>query len=1062
MGLVRLALRNPYLVVVLTLAVVLIGGTAATRIPTDILPLFRTPAVQVLTLYPGMPAEIMEKDITTRLERWTGQANGIVRQESRSMVGVSVVRDFFGEDVDTNAALSQVTSLAMSDLYYLPPGTVPPMVMPFDPTASIPLALLTVFSEAHDEKTLYDIAYFELRNRLQGISGVVAPAVYGGKLRRILTYVDRDRLQARGLSPMDVVQAVQAFNTMIPTGSARFGPIDYQINANGMVERVSELDDVPVKLDAGAPVFLKDVGRARDTSAIQTNVVRINGRRQVYIPIYRQPGANTIRIVEGVRSMLPPILERLPKGVQLAVAFDQSVYVKEAIRSLEHEALIGGALAVLMILLFLGSVRSTLIIAVSIPLSVLAAFIGLFFTGHTLNVMTLGGLALVLGRLVDDAIVVLENTHRHLRMGKPPAQAALEAAGEVAMPVLVATITTAVVFFPVVFLTGLGRFLFTPLALSVTFAIAASYLVSMTLVPIACAKFFRAHLPDVAHAAGPPRPLVDRFSLALADACGRVVAGAVRRRRLVLGGTAALFLASLLLFPRLGRELFPSVDSGQFTVLVRAPSGTRLEETEKLIAQVERVVRESVTERDLSLLISNIGVLLDWPAAYTPNAGPMDAFLQVQLRPERARGVLEHVRELRRRLPDRFPGIEFSFDAGGMMTAALNFGLPSPIDIQVEGNRLEVAARVARRIQALCARVPGAVDARVQQKLDYPQIAVDVDRTRAAWCGLNQQDVVKNVVTAFNSSVNFSPSFWIDQRNGNHYFIGAQYSEEDIVSLQTLEHVPITGARSTAPTILKNIATFRRTTAPAEVHHHNISRVTNVYVNVEGRDIGSVAGEIETGLERLRAELKDENEAATRAGRPAPWEGYRIHLRGEVASMRESFAGLGFGLALAAVLVYLVLVAQFRSYLDPFLVMLAVPLGLIGVLTMLHLTGTSLNIQSFLGTIFMVGISVSNSVLLVEFANRLREERGLSKVEAAVESARIRLRPILMTSIAAILGLLPMAVGLGRGSEANVPLARAVVGGLTVSTLLVLVFVPVLYTVLKRERSHPPKTETGG
>ncbi len=1048
MGLVRIALRNPHFILVLALLICVIGGTSAFRLPTDILPLFKTPAVQILTLYPGMPAEVMERDITSRLERWTGQSNGIVRQEAKSMVGVSVVKDFFHEDIDMNTALSQVTSLAMSDLYYLPPGTVPPMVMPFDPTASLPLCLLTVFSDTYDEKMLYDIAYFDLRNRLQGITGVIAPAVFGGKLRRILTYVDREELQARSLSPMDVVKAVQSYNTMIPTGSAKFGTLDYQINANGMVERVPELDEIPVKLDGNSPVFVQDVAEAKDASAIQTNIVRLNGRRGVYIPIYRQPGSNTIQIVEGVKRMLGPIRERLPKGINLAVTFDQSVYVKESIHNLEVETLIGGLLAVGMILLFLGSFRSTLVIALSIPLSVLAALIGLYFTGNSVNVMTLGGLAMVMGRLVDDAIVVLENTHRHLHMGKPPRQAALDAAGEVAMPVLVATITTAVVFFPVVFLTGMGRFLFTPLAITVTFAIAASYLFSMTFVPVFAARFFRAHLPG---AAAPKPMLAERLTASLAQFFGGIVGVALRHRALACLSIVALCAAGGYLYPRIGRELFPGVDAGQFLVRVRAPSGTRIEETENLVARVEETLRDTIPPSDLSMLISNMGVLLDWPAVYTPNSGPMDAFVLLQLSPERSKTVSQYVQDLRVRLKEEHPGIEFSFETGGMLTAALNFGLPSPIHIQVEGNNLETSFSVAQKIKTRCQRLRGTVDVRIQQKLDYPQIAVDVDRTRSAYLGLTQQDVVKNIVTAFNSSINFSPSFWIDPKNGNHYFIGAQYPESDIVSFRTMEHLPITGGMGASPVLLKNIASFRRTTAPAEINHLNINRVIDVYVNVEGRDVGSVADDVERELAAVREEMRGEDEAAAAAGRSKPWEGYRIYLRGEVASMKESFASLGFGLALASVLVYLVMVAQFRSFLDPLIIMIAVPLGLIGVLATLYVTGTTINVQSFLGTIFMVGIAVSNSVLVVEFANRLREERGLSVADAALQASKVRLRPILMTSFAAILALLPMAIGMGRGSEANIPLARAVVGGLLASTLLVIIVVPVLYTMFKRD-----------
>src|SRR5262245_15002377 len=489
---VRRALDNPYAVVIGALTVLLLGFVAAGRIPTDILPTFKTPAVQILTLYPGMPAEVMEKDITSRLERWTGQANGVALQESRSMIGVSIVRDYFRPDIDPNTAMSQVSSLAISDLYYLPPGTIPPMVMPFDPTASVPLVLLSVSSPTFDETKLYDVAYFDLRNRLQGITGVIAPAVYGGRIRRVLAYVDRDKLEGRKLSPMDVVQSLRAFNVLIPTGNAKIGDFDYQINANGMVPEVDQMNHFPIKLDdRGTPIYVNHVARVEDTHQIQTNVVHVDGKRQVYIPIYRQPGANTVGVVDGVKQAISEILTRLPKGINLDVVFDQSVYVRKAIRNLQHEGILGAALAGLMILVFIGSFRSTALILLSIPLSVMAALIGLYFTGNSLNVMTLGGLALAVGRLVDDSIVVLENTHRHLAMNKVPGAAALDAAEEVRMPILVATVVTVVVFAPVVFLTGIGKFLFTPLALSVTFAMLASYVVALTVVPAYSARFLR-------------------------------------------------------------------------------------------------------------------------------------------------------------------------------------------------------------------------------------------------------------------------------------------------------------------------------------------------------------------------------------------------------------------------------------------------------------------------------------------------------------------------------------------------------------------------------------------
>lgn len=1044
MGLVKIALRNPYAVIVMVLMILVLGVTCISRIPTDLLPTFKTPAVQVLTLYPGMPAEVMERDITTRLERWTGQANGIARQESKSMIGVSVLRDYFRPDIDPNTAMSQVSSLAISDLYYLPPGTIPPMVMPYDPTASIPLALITVSSPRFDETKLYDVAYFDLRNRLQGITGVIAPAVYGGRIRRILAYVDREKLQARNLAPLDVVNTIRSFNTLIPLGNAKIGDLDYQINANGMVPAVEEMNRFPIRVDrdGGSPVYIKDVGHVEDSHQIQTNVVRINGKRQVYIPIYRQPGASTIQVVEGMKEALANILARLPQGINLDVVMDQSVYVRQAIRNLLHEGVLGALLAAVMILVFIGNFRSTLIIVLSIPLSGLAAFIGLYFTGDSVNAMTLGGLALAVGRLVDDAIVVLENTDRHLEMGKPSFQAALEAAQEVAMPVFAATVTTVVVFFPVVFLSGIGKYLFTPLALSVAFSIGASYLMSMTVVPACCARFLqKTDNSAVRHdGQGTSRRRLLHFLAsgfaALQQGYRVCLLWALEHGKSVLLAAGAVFIASLFLAPLIGTELFPPVDAGQFTVLVRGPSGTRVEKTEELIGKIEERIRATVPQDDLAMMISNLGVLYDWPAAYTPNAGPQDVFVLVQLSPQRRRSAQEYAAILRQDLTQRFPGTEFAFDTGGLITAALNFGLPSPIDIQVEGNQLEVVHEIARQVKALAETVPGAVDVRIQQKLDYPQLNVQIDRIKAASVGVTAEDIVKNVVTATNSSVSFLPAFWIDEKNGNHYFVGAQYTEADINSPKTLEDIPITGADhdGRAPVLLKNIATFSRATAPAEVHHHNVTRVTNVYVNVAGRDVGSVAAEIEAGLRSL----------------PIP-SGYFVHMRGEIQSMKESFQSLGFGFVLAVILVYLVMVAQFRSFLDPFIVLFAVPLGIIGVLLMLFLTSTSLNVQSFLGVIFMVGIAVSNSILLVEFANRARDQ-GMGTREAALEAGIVRLRPILMTSLAAVLGLLPMAIGLGHGSEANVPLARAVIGGLTVSTVLTLFVVPILYLMFKREQ----------
>src|SRR5712691_34822 len=612
---IRAALRNPYLVIVFILAVLLIGGTVALRMPADILPIFRTPAVQILTLYPGMPTQTMERDITNRLERWTSQANGVALQESKSLLGVSVVRDYFRPDIDPSTALSQVSSLASSDLYYLPPGTIPPMVMPYDPTASIPLALLTVSSDTLNETQLYDVAYFNIRNMLSGITGTIAPAVFGGRIRRIYVYVDPNKLAAHRMSALDVANSLRQWNTLIPTGDAKIGPKDYFVLTNGMVPKIDEINGFPLKVVNGAPVFVKDIGYAMDTYQIQTNVAHVNGRRQVYIPIYRQPGANTIEVVDGLKDTLGSIKARIPPGVDLRVIFDQSVYVRRSLSSLEKEMILGAVLAAMMVLIFLGSARFTIIIFLTIPLSIMAAIIGLYATGNTLNSMTLGGLALAVGRLVDDSIVVLENTVRHLKKGSLPLKAAQEAAEEVAMPVVVSTITTIVVFFPVVFLTGLGRFLFTPLALSVAFAMIATYVLAMTLIPAFSVRFLKqvkqeweaeakSHSGKFAKITKKLESLKDTYEFWLRKA--------LALRGTVIFGAAAVFAAAVALYPLLGKELFPPIDAGQFTILVRTASGTRIELSEALASDVESVVREVIPKSELNTIVTNTGVLYDW------------------------------------------------------------------------------------------------------------------------------------------------------------------------------------------------------------------------------------------------------------------------------------------------------------------------------------------------------------------------------------------------------------------------------------------------------------------
>ena len=1085
---IRAALKNPHLIVVLALAVIVVGVTSYQRIPADLLPIFKTPAVQIVTFYPGMPPEVMERDIMSRLERWTGQSVGIEHQEAKAMPGVCIVKDFFREDISNEEAMAQVTSYAVSDMFYLPPGTVPPMVMPFDPTASVPLCLVTVSDDQMTEKELYDTAYFELRNQLQAIQGVIAPAVYGGKLRRILCYLQRDKLEARGLSLMDVQEALLKQNVLIPAGNAKMGDVDFQIFTNALTDTVDEINLTPIKMVGGKPILLRDVGKATDAGQIQSNVVRINQRRQVYIPIYRQPGANTIQIVSAIKQRLTRIGSRLKsmndlqgkRTPTLSVVMDQSRGVRESITGLQIAGGLGAVLAGLVVLLFLGSFRSSLIIFLAIPLSIFAAIIGLFYTGDTINAMTLGGLALAVGILVDQSIVVLENVVRHGQMGKEPFDAAIDGASEVSLPILVSTITFCVVFYPIVFLSGLAKFLFTPLAIAATIAIVASYLIAMTLVPAYCAKFLRVRAEDSDAA---------RRESNFTQSFGRLLSIVVTLRYAVVAGAAALCVGAFFLLTTMGSELFPPVDAGQFTIYVRLASGTRIELTEATIEEIEHVIMNSLGKPDpkfatgveeqpassLQMVISNIGVLMDWPAAYTPNTGPMDSFVLVQLKDKAGRpGVFDVVGELRQKLTAQFPEAEFAFDTGGMMTAALNLGEPSPIHFQITGSDLHTAQDIARIVKDEAAQVPGAVDVRIAQRMDYPTLEVKMDRISAAYQGVNVDDVMKNLVSATNSSINFDPAFWIAP-NGNHYFLGVQYAEEDINSLDTLRDVPITGDDSTRPVSLRNVAVIEQGTGPAVVSHRNITRATDIYANVlPGYDVGTIVERIEArletnsqlGLETLRTERGKEYDV----GGDYAGQGYSLQMQGEVRSMRESFSQFSSGLMIAIVLVYLVMVAQFRSFIDPFVILLTVPLGFVGVVGLLWITGGTLSIMSFMGLIMMVGIVVEYSIVLIDFANH-RLSEGLSPRDAIIDATKVRLRPILMTSLTTWLALLPMAApqlflepfGLS-GGDANVPLARAIIGGVLGATVLSLLLVPCLYVMMKRIPSSLPnstQTSTG-
>jgi multidrug efflux pump subunit AcrB len=1055
MGLIKASLKNPYMVATIVFMILALGFMAVYRIPIDILPVFRTPAVQVLTYFQGMPASSIEKTITNRVERWTSQAPGAATIESKSVPGVSIIRLIFRDDIDPNAALTLTNSLALGTLPTLPPNTLPPVVLPYDPTGTLPLGILTVSNPHLDEAHVKDLARIDVRNMLGGVPGCVAPVVVGGKDRTILIYLHPKKLEARRVSPLDVVKALRTGNLMVTPGTAYFGSNQVLLDTNVMVADVAELNNLPIRSTPGANVYLRDIGHAEDSYAIQTSRVRINGRREVYVPIYRQQGASSLDVAKGVKKYIKFMEERLPKGTKLEFVMDQSLYVQEAIVSLVHEGIIGAVLVSAMILVFLGNWRMTLIASLSIPIAIIGACASLYATGNTINAMTLGGLALAIGPLVDDAIVALENIHRHHRLGKTWLRAALDGSIEVMVPVMVATCTTCIVLAPIALMPGMGGFLFKPLALAVTFAMFTSFLLSRTFVPMMCATF----LPEEnRHAeaccngetgqAHHPRGWFGRMhhhfehflDHRVIRGYSNLLAFALRRRGLVLTVVGVLFAGALLLTFRIGREFFPQVDAGQITIYVRAPSNLRLDAAEKRVAEVEAFINQQIPAAEREMVITELGLDPDWSAAYTANSGQQDSVVRIQLKENRTRSSQEYAILLRHAFAadERFHDMRFSFDTGGMVSTALNYGASSPIDIQVTGGHTpEEGFAMARKIRDLIADVKGAADVRVLQRRDAPYLIIDVDRQKAASVGLTAEDVILQVVAAMNSSVTISRNFWIDIKSGNQYFVGVQYPEDPRMDLDDVRNMFATGTYQRNAVKLGSLANFRRSTGSVEINHTSLYRTFNVLVNTENRDIGGVAGDIEKRLKKL-----------------AVPEGMRWELKGEYARMNESTWNLVGGLAMAAILVYLLQVALFRSWAGPFIIMFTVPLGLIGVLGMLFLTRTTLNVQSQMGVIFLVGIAVNNGVLLVDFANRLRRA-GQTVPQAIQAAAAIRFRPIIMTFLATFLDLIPMAIGMGRGSEANVPLARAVVGGLLTSTALTLFVVPIMFTLLIRDPLPP-------
>jgi multidrug efflux pump subunit AcrB len=1080
-GIIRASLKNPYAVTVAIFTIVIFGGITVSMIPIDILPVFKSPAVQVLTFYGGMPASGVEKDITNRMERWTGQAAGTARQESRSIVGASIVRNYYRQDIDPNGALTQVNSLASAAIPSLPPGTLPPVILPFDPTSTIPTCIVALDSATQSESILYDTGRYEVRNMIMGVPGAVAPVVYGGKLRAIMAYLDQAKMQARNLSPLDVMKAIDSYNLFLPTGDAKFGNMDYAIDSNSMYEIVDLMGGIPLRTQSGNAAFLRDVATPTDANLIQTNVVRVNGRRQVYIPVYRQLGASTLSVVDGLKKSVPEMKGKLSRpGIDLKVVMDQSVYVRQSIESLVEEGVLGAILCSLVILFFLGEWRMTIIAVLTVPIAVFATLVCLYYTGNTINVMTLAGLSLAIGPLIDTAIVCLENTHRHLGLGVAPSQAAYLGSSEVALPVVAASLCTLLVLVPLAMMPGMGQFLFQPMAMAVAFSMASASLLSWSFVPTRCAAWLKPHrvAHDLhlgkdhghrsAHEFGPPANMLTRafarweslLDRAIKWYGGRLNRVLKRRWTFVIGSVVLLAAAIAVFGVPLRREFFPEVDAGAFEIYVRAGSGTRIEVTEGQIAEVEGFIRDNVGD-DLQLIISELGVTADWSAAYTPNSGPMDAVVKVQLTPERQHSAQEYVHQLRGGFAagQNFANLEFAFDAGGMIRGAMNEGKSTPINIRIRGKDLEKSRQVAEVIQKEVTRIDGVVDCRILQRLDYPEYIIDVDRAKSADLGLTQDDVMKNVVAALNSSIQFNKrNFWIDPISHNQYFVGVQYPEEDIKSIETLLDIPITSPVQNQPIPLRNIVSLRRATVPAEIMHTNLQPTIDLTMGVDGRDLGHVATDVAAVVEKFGV---SDGEGAWIPYDPSSpdrktLEGSKIDLSGEYSRMQDTFRNLAVGLVLATLLIYFLLVALFKSYIVPLVILFAVPIGLIGVVLMLYVTNTAINVQSLLGVIFMVGIVVSNTVLLTDFSQKLRVEEHLSPTEAIKRAASVRVRPVVMTALAAFFALVPMALGLARGSEANTPLGRAVIGGLLAGLLTTLFVVPALYSLLVHDAKKGP------
>ena len=1038
----RFSIRNPYLIVVLCLLMMILGAVSVSDMPVDMFPAVNLPVVAVATFYSGMPPQQIEANITYHLERQFTLAAGIDHMDSRSLPGVSLIKVYFRAGTDPDADAASISSLASSDLRDMPPGTYPPIVLKQD-AASTPVALVTLSGSGLNESKLKDVGQNFVRNQLASVSGASVTQPFGGRWRQIMLYADPYKLEANQLSPMDVVRSVNEANVILPAGDVQIGRYDYNIYTNSMLKGAEDIAQVPVKMVGQSPVRVGDVATPQDSFGLQYNIVRVNGQRGVYLPIFKQGGdSNTIAIVNGVETTLKKLVD-VPASLKTDVVFDQSRFVKTAIETLVHEGGVGLFLTCLMILIFLGSLRATIAVFFSIPLSLLTTFFVLRLTGSSINSMVLGGLALALSRLIDNSVVVLENIFRHLEEGESPEVAAENGGKEVALPVLAGTLTTVVVFFPVTMLYGVSKFLFSALALAVVISLFASYFVALTVVPLFCARFIKSPHGEVVHESAETETEVRakpssthhgiwaRFNAAFTrgfDAMlhhyDRLVARVLVRPWQVLAGAGVLFLASLCLFPFLGLSFFPRTDAGQFVISFKAPSGTRLDATEGEAERIEGVVRRIVSKHDLGIMVTNIGVDPGFSALFSPNAAMHTGFTQVALAEDHKVSSFRYIDEVKEAIAKEIPEVQTFYSSGSLVDGVLNMGAPAPIDVRIRGNDVTADFGVAQKLASQIRQMHGVADVYIPQDMDYPSLRISVDRTRASELGLTEKEVVSNIITALTSNQMIAPSIWIDPNSGNNYFLTVMYKEGQIKSLEDLKAIPLHGANLARPTRLDMVAKIQQFNAPTEMDHTQIRRNLDIYVRPQQEDLGTITKEIQKLVDRS-----------------SPPRGIDVSLTGSVTSMNASFHSFAIGLTLSVVLLYLILVAQFRSFLDPFIILLALPPGIVGVILALLLWGTTLNVMSLMGVVMLAGIALSNSILIVEFAHHLIGQ-GMEMKQAITTSCRVRLRPILMTSLATLIGLLPMALKLGEGSESYAPLAQALIGGLTLSVLLTIFLVP--------------------